>query len=348
VSSLHGRADQQLLNMSRTSFYTTLPSARSIRLLRVGPGTNSEIVFCSLEIVEDLQDSAPLYYALSYCWGDEEKRVEVVCDGEALPITKNLHYALIRLRREYHPVLLWADAICIDQYNVSERNQQVSFMDWIYRCAYRVYIWIGPSDQHTGKTISIIREIARRIHNNSNSGLKLSSWMSVLSDASHKGEKISTAYPIKATAIAKADWEYFWKFYQAPWFFRVWVIQEVRQTADVRLLCGDFEIEWNFVGLSAMWVWLGATQDSSMDWKHDCFPSFSGFKNASLMWDKLFSTRRDAPFLALLHSARPFKSTDPRDKIFALLHHNVYLYEHGKMIEEPKIPDLSESVSLCR
>jgi hypothetical protein len=143
-------------------------------------------------------------------------------------------------------------------------------------------------------------------------------------------------------------WRSFWHFYQADWFFRVWVIQEVRQNMDIWLLCGKSEIEWSFVALSASWAWLGAIQDYKTHWKKECFLSYNGFINTHFMWDQSLCTRRQAPFLALLHLARPFRSTDPKDKVFAMLHHCIDQYimdKRGKLVESRLYPSWPHHVS---
>jgi hypothetical protein len=40
-------------------------------------------------------------------------------------------------------MLLWADAICINQSDINERNTQVKLMGEIYRTATRVHVWLG-------------------------------------------------------------------------------------------------------------------------------------------------------------------------------------------------------------
>jgi hypothetical protein len=44
--------------------YTALPSAKSIRLLKLQPGCDNDPVICRLEVVS--LDTAPTYEALSY------------------------------------------------------------------------------------------------------------------------------------------------------------------------------------------------------------------------------------------------------------------------------------------
>lgn len=98
--------------------------------------------------------------------------------------------------------------------------------------------------------------------------------------------------------------------------------QEVEYHPQIWLSCGGSGIEWDFVALAANWLYHAPRRHSTIHWKRDYFPSYQGFQNAYLMWES-WSTRRDAPFLALLSLVRRFKATDPRDKVFAVLQHQI-------------------------
>ncbi len=95
----------------------------------------------------DMQ-GAPIYDALSYEWGDEEPTVEIFVNGCCLHIRHNLFLLLVELSRKRAQglqghVLLWADALCIDQSHPEERNAQVAMMGDIYRNAMTVFAWLG-------------------------------------------------------------------------------------------------------------------------------------------------------------------------------------------------------------
>jgi hypothetical protein len=68
-----------------------------------------------------------------------------VCNGFAIPVSKNCHHALnqLRKRRRYRRQPLYVDAACIDQVSVTERNYQVAAMGDIYSAADRVVCWFG-------------------------------------------------------------------------------------------------------------------------------------------------------------------------------------------------------------
>jgi hypothetical protein len=85
-----------------------------------------------------------LLKALSYTWGDVNKKGSIVLEGHEFPVTENLLAALRHLcnvNREPIPTeksvvsYWWIDAICINQDNILERNEQVSLMTRIYKKA---------------------------------------------------------------------------------------------------------------------------------------------------------------------------------------------------------------------
>lgn len=127
--------------------YPDLPLVRSrkqIRVLQLLPGRWDSRLIGNLETVYLDQD--PVYEALSYTWGAKGPEAITVNGGVQLPLTRNLFNALRRLRSRRKACVLWIDALCINQSNVSERGHQVSFMGEIYKSAWRVCIWLGNVD----------------------------------------------------------------------------------------------------------------------------------------------------------------------------------------------------------
>jgi hypothetical protein len=77
-----------------------------------------------------------------------------------LLVTPNCASALKQLRPETKSRTLWIDSICIDQFNIEERNAQVKLMGEIYRGANMVLIWLGEDDAKgkSKKAMEIIAE----------------------------------------------------------------------------------------------------------------------------------------------------------------------------------------------
>lgn len=73
------------------------------------------------------------YACLSYVWGDATDTEAILCDDQVLHITKSLKEALCWTRSHNECEYIWADQICINQANVTERNNQVQNMATIYQ-----------------------------------------------------------------------------------------------------------------------------------------------------------------------------------------------------------------------
>lgn len=101
-----------------------------IRLLKISPGFEEEPLCCSLEPIS-LNDNAP-YTALSYCWGDANDRADITVNGQHTSVTRNLENALRHMRNVDQSTVVWADALCINQQDSTEKSVQVQLMGDIY------------------------------------------------------------------------------------------------------------------------------------------------------------------------------------------------------------------------
>ena len=152
--SAAGRFDH--LFASNASSYHKLPGLRSMRLIKIKQCKDDEPLSCDLNIVSD-HKASPAYNALSYCWGDDPVFHVIKVNGEELLVTSDLHLALKRLRTKSESKWVWVDAICINQHDRLERNQQVKNMREVYERADKVIVWLGPEDEHSLNAFSLIQ-----------------------------------------------------------------------------------------------------------------------------------------------------------------------------------------------
>jgi hypothetical protein len=68
--------------------YQRLDTDNSFRLVEILPGIGDENI--AVKISNYRLDSAPLYSALSYTWGEETGIVYISCNGFDLPVTETL------------------------------------------------------------------------------------------------------------------------------------------------------------------------------------------------------------------------------------------------------------------
>ena len=84
-----------------------------IRLLHLLPGRDGDIVRCELRDVS--LKANPTFLALSYCWEELPGFRTIIVNGGHMEVGANLVSALEHLRSTRHTLVLWADAVCINQ-----------------------------------------------------------------------------------------------------------------------------------------------------------------------------------------------------------------------------------------
>ncbi|KAI1393502.1 heterokaryon incompatibility protein-domain-containing protein [Hypoxylon trugodes] len=148
------------------------PAGNAIRVLVVEPGDFDDEIISTLTPV--VFSEKPKYVALSYTWGysyPDNVRLPIapIPAGESpsgytdtIPIgydngIQAPEASAMAASNEAgfiitHPLLLWIDAICINQGNTEELNMHVSMMSFIYKRATTVVAWLGVKeykDQYT-------------------------------------------------------------------------------------------------------------------------------------------------------------------------------------------------------
>jgi hypothetical protein len=110
------------------------------------------------------------YEALSYFWGSDRitRSVFIVNDGEKdkemggqeLGVTENFYTALLHLQDHDIPRIIWADAVCIDQLNIREKEIQIPLMAEIYAKASQVIVRLGEARDGSDEALKVIRVAA--------------------------------------------------------------------------------------------------------------------------------------------------------------------------------------------
>ena len=137
--------------------YSALSSSTSFRLIRLETRREDDIAFT---ISEHQLNKVPAYSALSYRWGSDSKTHKVRLDGKDIGVHANLWHFLRQLRVENDDSFYWTDALCINQEDIPERNQQVAVMAEIYYQAQRVVVWLG-SHSHVRYCLELIKQLSQ-------------------------------------------------------------------------------------------------------------------------------------------------------------------------------------------
>jgi hypothetical protein len=149
----------------RDRLYRPLDADKSeIWVITIWPSRErSEPISCSLQTISIAEGrGANYYHALSYYWGstaegDTEKTIvhpesleNRHGNGFSVPVTKQFTGALRQFRSRMepmdHPLVLWTDAVCINQLDADERARQVTIMRHVYASAVDTWVWLGEAD----------------------------------------------------------------------------------------------------------------------------------------------------------------------------------------------------------
>ncbi|OTA57966.1 HET-domain-containing protein [Hypoxylon sp. EC38] len=158
---------------------------------------------------------APPYTGLSYTWGDTTLCRKIDVGGRLLHITENLAVALEYLQEEKRTLVLWVDAVCINQTDELEKGAQVQMMGKIFMHASVVIAWLGPPKDGSDEIMQWRKRNLRSMRQSPPPLFNLG--------PSEGKRHISEA----VTA-----------FLERPWFNRVWVMQEVALNNNVVFVCG--------------------------------------------------------------------------------------------------------------
>jgi len=320
------------------SIYKPLPSAHSTRVLELQPGSGTDPIVCSLIVVPDY-NYPPDYTALSYCWGSATNTTNITCDGRDFPITWNLQNALRRLRSKSKTRIVWADAICINQADTAERRQQVTIMVNIYRQARHTCIWLGDIDGDAVLAMDLIRDLAHGVYTGLYMPEDPNHWLETIQKQSYQSGTVQRSTKARPVSSSDRRWPSFERFFQRPWFKRVWVIQEALNSSKSSILCGPQQMEWNLVVAAAMLVFLSQDSDHAVVPKLRHTTSLHGVKlMAGLL--RLFD-EDESQFLRALDSTTRFEATDPRDKVFALLQYQMQQEEFTVLSKEDNVSGLN-------
>ncbi|KIN08753.1 hypothetical protein OIDMADRAFT_107607, partial [Oidiodendron maius Zn] len=127
---------------SNRAFKYGILTRGEFRVLLILPSRDpSAEIHCHL--LKDTFEAAEPYVALSYMWGSVVLKEQIIVNDTPFPVGKNLSNALRRMRQPEVAQRIWADAICINQSDIGEKNIQVAQMRNIYSRADRVAIWLG-------------------------------------------------------------------------------------------------------------------------------------------------------------------------------------------------------------
>ncbi|KAK7697401.1 hypothetical protein SLS64_013594 [Diaporthe eres] len=306
-------------NADGAPLYTSLEKEKKeVRLLQVtrlvqSDGQESSFVGQLVQVA--LEDNPP-YVAISYTWG-EQSVVGHFFDSDGIETPLGYSQVILDIVSTLVPpggtLYLWIDAICINQEDHDERASQVMIMGDIYKQAQQVVIFLGMTDDASTRAMDLLQLTRGFIQAN---GDVLPPLHIEEFEKRSLGAGINPAY-----------WAAFAQLLSRPWFTRCWTVQEVALAPDIVAVCGRHAVRWDELCQLCQWVVDNNGLLFQVMEKHLAGPSRMAYLEAPFRNPPRIAVARDLqcakkdPSILqqlLLYFCR-FQTTDPRDKIFALL-----------------------------
>ncbi|KAK4128478.1 hypothetical protein N657DRAFT_629576 [Parathielavia appendiculata] len=102
------------------------------------------------------------YDAIPWCWEEDPSRTTMFLRiDEGLTrclVSKGLEATFRHLRRRWRDRVVWADALCINQTDISERNLQASNMAPIYNNAANICVWLSQDTPDSKLAMRFIQD----------------------------------------------------------------------------------------------------------------------------------------------------------------------------------------------
>jgi hypothetical protein len=313
-----------------TSFrYVELDIEESeIRLVRILPD-NGSAIHC--ELLHTSLENPRSYIAISYAWGDVDETRSIILDGHELPITENLWQALKRLRSRSFPVVVWADALCINQQNANERSLQVQAMVDIYSKAYGVAVWLGEEADNSDEAIDLMHELLE-------------------AEAKDEGR----GWLVRDIINSRRRRPYFQSLislFHRDYWERLWVVQEITNAADVTVYCGSSAVPWTTYAAASRLCQKyvkeidAAELESSVEGVlaprtlSSRWSTALSLQGPGLLRDQNAQNLKSSTpgFLSTLLLYRDRSCTDPRDKVYGTLG-MVSEYERSEFLVDYSLP----------
>ena len=280
---------------------------REIRVVTIAsrPGRSLRCKFRIFQLRD--QSTALRYTALSYVWGSEDATEEIVVNDIPLRIRRNLYNALCRIWTHEPGIAVWADAICINQKNLSEKADQVQLMNSIYQDADYVSVWLGEEEYGTRQAWNVIYTSPTLVRDRGEEETGTPQPWDVGSRFPTFRRDEDVTMQDRQLILALND------LGTRPWYSRCWTFQEIVLARTANVLCGELIMPWNRFEDNL----LRLAVSLSRKWK----PLLSSSINNLRLLQQARRLKRDDPglFLDMLITSGLREASNPRDKIYSLL-----------------------------
>ncbi|KAJ2980596.1 hypothetical protein NQ176_g2547 [Zarea fungicola] len=249
-------------------------------------------------------------------------------------------------------MLLWADAMCINQADMIEKSAQVSMMDRIYSASAYAIAWLGPPDQYSEMGIKTLETLWKNLK-----AFKETTIAPFSGTDKVKYEEANIPY------VSIPEWKALASIYQRQWSRRAWIVQEAVLARALLMYIGGSVVSFNKLGkvaeaLTANESKTGSDFSTKYVPKNDvAVPIISNIRDM-LAWRQYManirsnseyadSCRKRFTLNSLIREFWTFMATDPRDKVFA--HYGLLnLYAPQRQLTDYSLPVQSVYTAAAR
>ncbi|KAI1326417.1 hypothetical protein F5Y16DRAFT_232594 [Xylariaceae sp. FL0255] len=292
--------------------------AQQIRLVRIdGTLAPGDLIQCELRVI-NIADNSFHYYALSYTWGNPNRKRNILLNGGIFQVSENLHEFLEHAVERINATAAsrgqrkwsgwwWIDALCINQRDIyGEKSVQLALMGNIFTSAWEVIAWIGEAGDHTKMTFRRLRALCPP--NEELRGRRPS-------PAERRLLKELRQEPGLASGINH--------MFKKPYWERMWILQELALSQHTILVCGTYELKWTVMVDFAMKMQLSMKGNPA---KSNAITILGNaqraVENTRNVW-LISQIHRHSPeyldFSLILYLSRHQQTRETKDRIYALL-----------------------------
>jgi hypothetical protein len=208
-----------------------------------------------------------------------------------IKIQANLRNALIQLRQDKN-LWIWADAVCINQGDATEKALQFRRMFDIYKHAMKVIVWLGVEMDKSDEVMRALKEPDGAL-------LKYNRQ-------DYKNLEETMRYAIDRF-LARRYWQ------------RTWIVQEIAAGKEVFVYCGPHQIPWrNMRNLGLEWHFKTERLKMEKDMHYKHFPPVSLIREIRENWSPRYDQKKKLSLLQGLAKTSYAKATNTHDKVYAL------------------------------
>jgi hypothetical protein len=235
----------------------------------------------------------------------------------------NSYWALINLRLPAKRRVLCVDALCINQADTAERNNQVSQMADIYSGSKEVFVWLGEGNEFTDRGMDFLGEITAHTKSIEDK---------VLKEARDRHQMYREWTDLFHSVHARHDSDECFAgiaaVFRRDWWTRVWTVQEITLARAAKVQVGKKILPWECFEIFSN-LYTVYTVHTSGQVRPEWSREYLMFRyHAPKMFCKADTIRVmrmkrleniEIPLSWMVQCTLGRFATDPRDKIYAIL-----------------------------